>query len=107
MLARVWLREHRVDLEPPSDLEAVVRQHRDVGEVAVVGVPSERWGETPVGFVVLSNDGDATEVLEWSNQRLGKSQRLAAIYAVDALPRNAIGKVLKRELRERAGGRLA
>ena len=69
-------------------------------EVAVVGMPSEEWGETPVGFVVLRNNGDAAAILEWSNQRLGKTQRLAAIHAVDALPRSSIGKVLKRVLRQ-------
>jgi acyl-CoA synthetase (AMP-forming)/AMP-acid ligase II len=87
----------------PSDLEAIIRQHPDVAEVAVVGVPSAAWGETPVGFVVLRDAGQVTEILEWANQRLGKTQRLAAIEAVDALPRNAIGKVLKRALRERLG----
>jgi long-chain acyl-CoA synthetase len=83
----------------PSDLEAVISKHPGVSEVSVVGVPSERWGETPVAFVV----GQATEeqVLKWANERLGKTQRLAAVKLVDALPRSAIGKVLKRELRER------
>lgn len=86
----------------PSDLEAVVREHPQVLEVAVVGVPSERWGETPVAFVV-ARDGaaiDAAAVLEWANARLGKMQRIAAIEPVPALPRSAIGKILKRELRE-------
>jgi acyl-CoA synthetase (AMP-forming)/AMP-acid ligase II len=87
----------------PSDLEAVIRQHPDVADVAVVGVPSAQWGETPVGFVVFSHEGGTTDVLEWSNRRLGKTQRLAAIHSIDALPRSAIGKVLKRVLRERAG----
>ena len=86
----------------PSDLEAVVSQHPDVAEVSVVGIASSQWGETPVGFVVLRNVVDPEEVLEWANRRLGKTQRLSAIHVVDALPRSAIGKVLKRELRERA-----
>jgi long-chain acyl-CoA synthetase len=83
----------------PSDLEAVVREHPDVAEVSVVGVPSKEWGETPVAFVVLRKQND--EILAWANQRLGKTQRLAAVQIVDALPRSAIGKVLKRELRDR------
>jgi acyl-CoA synthetase (AMP-forming)/AMP-acid ligase II len=91
----------------PSDLEAVVREHPDVADVAVVGVPSVRWGETPVGFVVLRNGAQPADLLEWSNQRLGKTQRLAAIEIVDAFPRSGIGKVLKRELRERFGKTLA
>ena len=86
----------------PSDLEAVVARHEAVAEVAVVGVPSERWGETPVAFVVRKAGaavGEA-EILEWANARLGKTQRLAALEFIDALPRSAIGKVLKRTLRE-------
>ncbi len=86
----------------PSDLEAVLRGHEAVAEVAVVGVPSERWGETPVAFVVLKPGAAlaAEELRTWANARLGKTQRLAALEVVAALPRSAIGKVLKRELRE-------
>ena len=85
----------------PSDLEAVVRAHPAVLEVAVVGVPSERWGETPAAFVVL-RDGQtvsADELLQWTNAQLGKTQRLASLQFQGELPRSAIGKVLKRELR--------
>ena len=86
----------------PSDLEAVLRRHDDVADAAVVGVTSARWGETPVAFVVL-RDGAASDVdalRAWANAQLGKTQRLAAIEALPALPRSAIGKVLKRELRD-------
>jgi long-chain acyl-CoA synthetase len=86
----------------PSDIEAVLLQHPDVAEASVVGVSSERWGETPVGFVVLREgaSADADAVRDWANQRLGKTQRLAAVQATDGLPRSAIGKVLKRDLRD-------
>jgi acyl-CoA synthetase (AMP-forming)/AMP-acid ligase II len=86
----------------PSDLEAVLVRHRAVAEAAVVGVPSERWGETPVAFVVLKADArqGADEIRDWLNHRVGKMQRVAAVVSVPALPRSAIGKVLKRELRE-------
>ncbi len=93
----------------PSDLEAVLREHVGVAEAAVVGVPSARWGETPVAFVVVrspSNADAATDtsaLLAWTNARLGKTQRLHDLLIVDELPRSAIGKVLKRELRERYG----
>jgi acyl-CoA synthetase (AMP-forming)/AMP-acid ligase II len=92
----------------PSDLEAVLRQYPDVADAAVVGVPSRRWGETPVGFVVLrgsaaADGADDETLLRWANERLGKTQRLHAVRLLDALPRSAIGKVLKRELRERFG----
>ena len=86
----------------PSDLEAVLGQERDVAEAAVVGVASEQWGETPVAFVVLQSGAtiDAETLREKVNGGLGKTQRLAAIRIVDHLPRSAIGKVLKRELRD-------
>jgi long-chain acyl-CoA synthetase len=85
----------------PSDLEAVLAGHRDVAEAAVVGVPSKKWGETPVAFVVARAGAtlDAGSLREWANARLGATQRIAAIEVVAALPRSAIGKVLKRELR--------
>ena len=92
----------------PSDLEAVLREHEQVAEVAVVGMPSERWGETPVGFVVPRPGMriDEAALLAWANARLGKVQRLAAVRQLPELPRNAIGKVLKRALREAFQGTL-
>ena len=87
----------------PSDLEAELRRHPAVVEAAVVGVPSAEWGETPVAFVERRL-GDATseaELRDWLNQRVGKTQRLSELRFVDELPRSAIGKLLKRELRER------
>ena len=85
----------------PSDLEAVLRQHPAVADVAVVGVPSERWGETPVAFVVAhdATSTSAAELLQWVNIRLGKTQRLADLQLLAELPRSPIGKVLKRALR--------
>ena len=86
----------------PSDLESVLREHPAVLEVAVVGVPSERWGESPVAFVVLraGHFVPAEAVLTWFNQRVGKTQRASDLRLLDELPRSAIGKVLKRELRD-------
>ena len=87
----------------PSDLEAVLTQHEAVLEAAVVGVPSERWGETPVAFVTLRSGAsvEAETLLAWVNERLGKAQRISALYIEPSLPRSAIGKVLKRTLRDR------
>jgi acyl-CoA synthetase (AMP-forming)/AMP-acid ligase II len=84
----------------PSDLEAVLARHPAVRDCAVVGVPSAQWGETPVGFYVAADATPADAVLAEVNAGLGKTQRLSALVAVDELPRSAIGKVLKRELRE-------
>ncbi len=84
----------------PSDLEAELRQHPGVRDCAVVGVPSEQWGETPVGFYVPADATPAAEILAAVNATLGKTQRLSDLIAIDELPRSAIGKVLKRELRD-------
>ncbi|MDE2464207.1 MAG: acyl--CoA ligase [Alphaproteobacteria bacterium] len=83
----------------PSDLEHILRQHPKVAEAAVVGVPSARWGETPVAFVVLRDGGTVEEVQAFANARAGKTQRLAGVRAVPELPRSPIGKILKRDLR--------
>ncbi len=86
----------------PSDLEAEIVKHEGVLEAAVVGVPSDKWGETPVAFVALkSGQSIAAEALKsWVNDKLGKTQRLADLQLVDHLPRSHIGKVLKRDLRD-------
>ena len=92
----------------PIDLEAELAKDARVAEAAVVGVPSEAWGETPVGFVVLQ-PGVGEEALEdirsVANSRLGKTQRVAELYAIDEMPRSHIGKLLKTELRERVPAR--
>jgi acyl-CoA synthetase (AMP-forming)/AMP-acid ligase II len=86
----------------PSDLESVLIEHEAIKEVAVVGVASRQWGETPVAFVVLKpgRTAAAEEIRTWANERLGKTQRLASVEIRETLPRSAIGKVLKRELRD-------
>jgi long-chain acyl-CoA synthetase len=86
----------------PSDIEAVLRRHPAVADAAVVGVPSVEWGESPVAFVVPRADAPpAPDLRQWANGELGKVQRLADLRYLDELPRSEIGKVLKRELRER------
>lgn len=85
----------------PADLEAVLMGHGGVAECAVIGVPDVRWGEAPLALVVaapgtLIDEGD---LRDWANVRLGKQQRLARLEFRKELPRNANGKVLKRELR--------
>jgi len=86
----------------PSDLEAVLRQHPDVADAAVVGLPSREWGETPAAFCVRRPGStlEAGALREWVNAQVGKTQRLSAVHWLPELPRSAIGKVLKRELRE-------
>lgn len=76
--------------------------HPSVLEAAVVGVPSDAWGETPVAFIALKpgTDADPQAIREFVNGQVGKTQRLADVRVIDSLPRSHIGKVLKRELRD-------
>ena len=92
----------------PSDLEAVLRGHPAVADAAVIGVPSAEWGETPVACVVRRDGAEfaatsADDIREWVNAQVGKTQRLSALRLMADFPRSAIGKVLKRELREAWG----
>ena len=89
----------------PTDLEAVLAQNSAVREVAVIGVPSEKWGETPFAVIVLADRTvDPQMILAQANAQLGKTQRISGIAVTDELPRSPIGKVLKRELRDQFGG---
>lgn len=87
----------------PADIERIAARHAALVEVAVVGVPHEKWGETPVAYVVGRPDAgqlDLEEVKQWINTRVGKHERVFAVRQLAAMPRNAGGKILKRELRE-------
>jgi fatty-acyl-CoA synthase len=85
----------------PIDLETELARDARVIEAAVVGVPSDQWGETPVGFVVLqpgTAEAELEQIRTTANSRLGKTQRVSALYAIDDMPRSHIGKLLKTEL---------
>lgn len=87
----------------PQDIEAVLVRHPAVFDAAVIGLASQRWGETPVALVV-PRPGASLEpaaLRAWVNEQVGRQQRLADVIVVDELPRNPNGKILKRELRER------
>ena len=84
-----------------DDLEQALLSDPDVEDAAVIGVPSEDWGETPYALVVL-RQGSArrtAQIQEAANRKLGKSQRLSGVEIRQNLPRSPIGKILKRELR--------
>jgi acyl-CoA synthetase (AMP-forming)/AMP-acid ligase II len=87
----------------PRDIEEVVARHKQVVEVAVIGIPHDKWGETPMALVVKEERASlsAEELRDWANQRLAKHQRIAQVEFCDQLPRNAVGKVIKKQLRER------
>jgi fatty-acyl-CoA synthase len=88
----------------PAELEAVLIDHPAVSEVAVVGEFDARWGETPVAYVVPAPDAnlDPAELIGFCAPRLARFKHPSRIVAVQELPRNAGGKVLKRALREQA-----
>ncbi len=85
-----------------ADVEQVIAHHTDVAEVTVIGVPHERWGEAPLALVVARAGASANEaeLTTWANERLAKHQRVVATEFRQSFPRNALGKVLKRELRK-------
>ena len=86
----------------PKDVEEIAAHHPAILEVAVFGIPHEKWGETPVAAVVLRTPGsaDADELKAWINARVAaKYQRLDRVIVMDEFPRNAAGKTLKREMR--------
>jgi acyl-CoA synthetase (AMP-forming)/AMP-acid ligase II len=93
----------------PADIEAAVISHPGIEEVAVIAIDSERWGESPFAVLVGARDEtlDTEALVTWTNERVGKHQRLAGAVQVDELPRNANGKILKRALRDQYRGWLS
>jgi len=87
----------------PRDIEEVAARHPDVQEVAVFGVPDEKFGETPLAAVILRAGASVTadELRTWINERVGaRYQRVSRVSIMATFPRSAAGKTLKRELRE-------
>ncbi len=87
----------------PRDIEEIVAQHPEVQEVAVLGIPHEKWGETPVAAVILHKpDSITAEALrDWINARVAaKFQRVHDVVIMEDFPRNVAGKTLKRVMRE-------
>jgi acyl-CoA synthetase (AMP-forming)/AMP-acid ligase II len=88
----------------PKDIEEVAAHHPDLTDVAVFGVPDEKWGEVPVAAVVprAGSKPAPAELVAWINARVGaKFQRVAGVTMLESFPRNVAGKTLKREIRAR------
>ena len=86
----------------PKDIEEIAARHPAVREVAVFGIPHDKWGETPVAAVVLraGEAVDAEVLRDWINARVAaKYQRVDRVLVMADFPRNAAGKTLKREMR--------
>ena len=87
----------------PKDIEEVIVTHPDVLETAVFGVPDEKWGEAPLGAVVLKSGAQVTaaELRAWVNERVdARYQQVRDIAIMQEFPRNAAGKTLKRVMRD-------
>ncbi len=87
----------------PRDIEEIIVQHPAVREAAVFGVPSEKWGETPIAAVILRESSVVSEdqLRDWINERVdSKLQRVHAVVFLEDFPRSTAGKTLKRVMRE-------
>jgi long-chain acyl-CoA synthetase len=86
----------------PSEVERAIAEHPGVRDVAVVGAPSEEWGESVVAYVVRRDDGlDAEQIIEWTRERLAHYKKPQRVEFLDRLPLGSSNKVLKRELRDK------
>ena len=88
----------------PAEVENVLMDHPGIADVALIGVPDERWGETPKALVIAAEGHDpddalAKDIISFSRDRLAHYKCPTSVDYVAALPRNAAGKVLKRDLR--------
>ena len=84
-----------------AEVENALSAHPAIAELAVIGAPHERWGETPVAVAVLVPDASLTldELREWGTARLARYKLPTVLHVADALPRNASGKIMKTTLR--------
>jgi fatty-acyl-CoA synthase len=89
----------------PAEVEAVLMSHPAVADVAVVGVPDDRWGEAGAAWVVVRRGRvtDAAELMEFARASLARFKLPREVHFVDELPRSTAGKVLRRVLAERSG----
>lgn len=87
----------------PAALENAIAAHPAIAEVCVVGVPHEKWGETPIAVVVPRSGAtfDAEEIIALTRERVGTVQKVTAVHVADELPKSGVGKVLRRVVRER------
>jgi fatty-acyl-CoA synthase len=83
----------------PAEVEGALHEHPAVADAAVVAVPDERWGEVGIAFVVPAGEPSEEELVEFVRGRLARFKAPKAVRFVDVLPRSAMGKVLKDELR--------
>lgn len=88
---------------PPAELEAVLREHPDIGDAAVVGVPHPTKGEAPKAFVVLNSSSkiSAKEICEFVQTKVAPYKRIDDITFLDNIPKSSAGKILRKVLKEK------
>ena len=86
----------------PEEVEQTLANHPEVEEAAIIGVPDDIWGERVRAIVVRRQDGavEEADLIEFCRQRLASFKKPESVVFIDELPRNALGKVLKRILQE-------
>jgi acyl-CoA synthetase (AMP-forming)/AMP-acid ligase II len=89
----------------PAEVENLILSHPRVVEVAVIGQPSKKWGESPFAVIVKNDDTLLEEdILSFCDEKLARFKLPKGVAFIDVIPRNANGKVLKRLLREQFPG---
>jgi O-succinylbenzoate-CoA ligase len=85
----------------PAEIEAVLLSHDGIADAGVIGVPSAKWGESPLAVIVRSDaDLSADDVMAYTKGKLAPFKTVKVVEFVDEIPRNPSGKILKRDLRE-------
>jgi len=84
----------------PAELENVLLGHDCIADAGVIGVPSKKWGESPLAVIVKKDDVSAEDIMEFCNGKLAPYKAIKVVEFVDVIPRNPSGKILKRVLRE-------
>ena len=90
----------------PAEIESALSGHDDVADVAVIGMPSDKWGESAAAIVVRKPDTQLSEaeVLKFCQGKLGRFKQPRVVHFIDEIPRNPTGKILKRILRDQFPG---
>ena len=89
---------------PPAELEAILLRHPDVADAAVIGLPDDEAGEVPVGYVALRPGAasSAEEIRQFVAGQVANYKQLRRLEVIDAIPKSASGKILRRVLRDAA-----